>query len=258
MPVTVILARGAGERFGNRDSAPWYVARKMQALAPGRFEVQELDYPASIAVVNPEGSLTGVSLAESERIADAGLTRMTRATPNLVIPIGYSLGALVISRWLERKPADCIVPWAALIANPLRREGDSWDRPGAPGFGLAGQHGPWPPMRRHWEAVVHEDGITCCPRDSRLRTVADVVDPLSLALGGGWFQGLAEKTMRDEWQRVLSTWPPRPVDPVDFMLRGWRDAKLVDGYVRGTTHGADYWRHGILDRLAHAIAQEVQ
>jgi hypothetical protein len=220
MTITCIILRGAGDQVGNPNSPPWWIANRLDRE---RFEIQEVEYPASIGPVNSTGSQTGISLHETERRTMPMIDDMVRATPNLVLGIGYSLGAYMWSRWFARRPPDCIVPWATLIANPLRPDRISHDVIGAPGFGLAGQRERIPGVDIR-EIAHPEDGITCCPWDSRLRTVADIVDPLSFALGGGWFQGLAEKTMRGDWQKVLTSWRPgMPLpDPGEFALRYWR------------------------------------
>jgi hypothetical protein len=47
-------------------------------------------------------------------------------------------------------------------------------------------------------------------------------------------------------------------DPGEFALRYWRDAQLVDGYLRTGKHGASYWTSGLLQRAVDHINQNVR
>lgn len=258
MTVTVVMLRGNGERLNNKGSLLWQLAAKVEALAPeGAFEFIDAPYNATIGPSG--GGIDGQSLNRNAVGAFSIVDEIVRATPNNVLGLGYSQGAYTWSRYLERKPKDCIIPWIALVANPLRCEGDSWDRKGAPGFGLAGQHGAWPLLRRVWEVANPGDGITCCPGNSPLRTVAEVVDPLSFALGGGWTQGLIDKLLNRRFQFMDSPWAAF-FDPGRYALA----AHQVAGYLAlplpgiRPEHGGVYWTDGYLDRLAAEIAREVK
>lgn len=258
MTVTVVMLRGNGEKLNNRGSLLWQLAAKVEALSePDAFEWIDAPYNATIGPSG--GGIDGASLQRNTVEAFPIIDKIVRDTDNLVMGLGYSQGAYTWSRYLERKPKDCIIPWAAFVANPLRCEGVSWDKQGAPGFGLAGQHGAWPLMRKVWEVANPGDGITCCPGNSPLRTVADVVDPLSFALGGGWTQGLIDKLLSRQFQIFDSPWAA-------FFDRGRYTlaAHQVAGYLNlnlpgiRPEHGAVYRTDGYLDRLAAEIAREVR
>ncbi|MGW0247613.1 PE-PPE domain-containing protein [Nocardia goodfellowii] len=210
----------------------------------------DVDYPASIGPANPQGHYDGCSEEQSVALGVEALAAEIRATPHRVGILGYSLGAIVVTRFLEAKRRgeypDCEVEWAANIANPLRRERDSVDR-GAAGFGINGQHGPWPEDITTWEVAHHADGITCCPADSPLRTLADTMSAFSFAALGGWSSALAERIRGNRWQLDHRDWWQHPI-------RQWRlwsqAAALMDGYVRGGAHNAIYRTDGYCDRLA--------
>lgn len=255
--ITGVMLRGNGEKLNNRGSLLWQLAAKVDALAPGRFEWVDAPYNATIGPSG--GGIDGKSLRRNTIEAFPIIDKIVRDTPNLVLLLGYSQGAYTGSEWLTRKPKDCIAPWAGFLANPLRVEGDSWDHPDAPGFGLAGQHGAWPLMRKVWEVANPGDGITCCPGNSPLRTLADVVDPLSFAYGGGWSQGLIDKLLNRRFQFMHSPWAA-------FFDQGRyvHAAHQIAGYLAlplpgiRPEHGGVYFQDGYIDRLAAQIAQEVR
>ena len=251
------MLRGCGEKLGNRGSLLWQLAAKIDTLAPGRFEWIDAPYNA---VIGPAGGgIDGQSLERNTLSAYPIVDKIVRDTDNLVFGLGYSQGAYTWSRYLERKPQDCIIPWVALVANPLRREGDSWDQPGAPGYGLAGQHGAWPADLRHWEVANPGDGICCAPRNSPLRTVSDVVDPLSFAFGGGWSQGLIDKLLNRNFQFLHNPWAAL-FDPGRYPVAAHQVASYLNLKLPGIRpeHGGVYFEDKYVDRIAAQIAREVR
>jgi hypothetical protein len=254
MTVTVGMLRGCGEQLNNYGSLLWQLAAKVERLAPGRFEFVDVPYNAVISMVG--GGIDGQSLNRNAVDAYPIVDKIVRDTPNLVMLWGYSQGAYTGSRWLARKPDDCIVPWAMFVANPLRREGDSWDRPGAPGYGIAGQHDPWPDDLTHWEIANPGDGITCAPGNSPLRTLTDIVDPLTFALGGGWSRAMLDKLLDRRFQLMHNPlaalfapgrYSTAAVQMASYLsLRGFRPE-----------HGGVYFEDGYIDRIAETIAREV-
>lgn len=244
---TVITVRGTGERLASPHNM---LANVTRGLDQHRFAtIVDLAYPASIGMMNPERAFAGVSLARSVELGLMTLATEIRRTPLPVVLLGYSLGAIVVTRFLEAQARgmnpDCEVAFAACIANPLRQPGDSRDAPGAPGFGIAGS----PVLGRIWEVANPRDGITCCPADSPLRTAADGLSAYSFAVGGGWSQDLLDRVLRRRWQPVNLDWWRDP-------LGAWRAheqaAVLVRDYLAGE-HGPAYVRDGYTARLAARI-----
>lgn len=246
--ITVLTCRGTGEPLGSPDNM---LASVTGRLDPAKYEIgPDVGYPASIGPANPQGSALGCSEQQS---IDQGLTALVAAigdTPNKVGLLGYSLGAEVVTRFLEAKARgeypDCAVEWAATIANPLRREGDSID-PNPAGFGINGQHAAWPADIRTWEVANPDDGITSCPPDSPLRTLADTVSAFSFAQLGGWTADLITRMRENRWQPDTFGWWLHPV-------RTWqlwdRAADLMQGYLTGGQHNSVYRADGYCNRLA--------
>lgn len=246
--ITVLTCRGTGEHLGAPVNMLSFVTRRLDRT---KYLIgPDVDYPASIGPANPQHRFEGCSEEQSVALGVEALAAEIRATPNRVGILGYSLGAIVVTRFLEAKARggypDCEVEWVANIANPLRREGDSID-PGAVGFGINGQHGPWPDDIATLEVAHRADGITCCPADSPLRTLADTMSAFSFAALGGWGSELAERIRSNRWQLNHRDWRQSPI-------RHWQlwsqAAALMDGYVRGGAHNTKYRTDGHCDRLA--------
>ncbi|MFJ4652710.1 PE-PPE domain-containing protein [Nocardia sp. NPDC088792] len=246
--ITVLTCRGTGEQ---RNSPGNMLAAVTGRLDPAKYVIgPDVDYPASIGPANPQAVLGGCS--EEQSISDGihALVDAIRATPNRVGLLGYSLGAEVVTRFLEAKArgeyADCEIAWAANVANPLRREGDSID-PRPVGYGINGPHGPWPAGIPTWEAANPNDGITSCPADSPLRTLADTVSAFGFAQLGGWTLALADRLRAHRWQPARLGWWLSPVRTWELWAQA---AGLMDGYLRGGQHTLVYQRDGYCDRLA--------
>ncbi len=246
--ITVLTCRGTAEPAAGPNNLLTFVTRKLDTAS---YRIgPDVDYPASIGPVNPHGAVGGCSEQQSiERGVDE-LAAAIRRIPDKVGLLGYSLGAEVVTRFLEARAAgeydDCEIVWAANIANPLRREGDSIDRDPV-GFGINGQRGDWPEDVFTWEVASPGDGITSCPAQSPLRALADGVSAFSFAELGGWSMDLAERIGRNRWQPDQLDWWRHPV-------RQWstwtRAAELMRGYLVGGTHNVAYIEGGYCDRLA--------
>lgn len=252
MPINVITCRGTGEPLGGVDNMLTLVTAK---LDPMRFRfLADCQYPASIGVANQTFNPIGPSEDESVREGIAELASLIRGTPNTVGLLGYSLGAEVVSRFLEAQSAgqysDCELAFSACVANPLRREGDSID-PNPRGFGINGQMRAEPP-NPHFECANPNDAITSCPPDSPLRDIADAVSAFGLAQIGGWTQDLVDRMLEQRWQ---------PVDWGSLLhpIRTWQlyqtAADDVVGYLTGQHVQA--YEQGLTDRLADAINRGV-
>ncbi|MGW2664154.1 PE-PPE domain-containing protein [Nocardia tengchongensis] len=246
--ITVLTCRGTGEALGSPENMLTSVTGQ---LDPEIYEIgADVDYPASIGPANPQRNLAGCSEQQSIDRGVAALVQAIHATPDKVGILGYSLGAEVVTRFLEAKARgeypDCELAWAANVANPLRREGDSID-PEPVGFGISGQRGPWPDEFPIWEVANPADAITSCPRDSPLRTLADTVSAFGFADMGAWTSDLADRLRRNCWQTAqFGSWA--------HLLHIWelwsQAAELMEGYLTGGEHTAAYLTGGYCDRLA--------
>jgi hypothetical protein len=253
--IDVITVRGTGEVHGSATNMLSFVTRKLDRT---RFCYPiELEYPASIGAFNPQGNLVGLSEESSVRIGVMNLASLIRSTPNRVGLLGYSLGSLVVMRFLEAQArgeySDCEIAFVANIANPRRRQGNSIDGP-VPGFGIAGQHDRLPHVPL-WEVANPRDGICCCPADSPLRTLADQLSAYTFAVGGGWSADLADRLIRQRWQPVGIDWLRNPVGAWQSYVNA---AALMRGYLMDGQHGPVYIRDGYTDRLAALINRGVR
>ncbi|MCX4094284.1 PE-PPE domain-containing protein [Nocardia sp. alder85J] len=246
MTVDVITCRGTSEPLDGEHNMLTYVTGE---LDPARYALAgDLPYPAALGPIGPDGNPLGPSEDESVAAGVDALVRSIRSRVNPVGLLGYSLGAEVISRFLEARArgefADCVVAWSACVANPLRREGDSID-PNPYGWGIAGQMRA-DPAHPHFEVANALDTITSCPADSPLRTIADAMSAFSFAELGGWTEDLADRLRHDRWQPGDPQWWLHPA-------RTWRryDEAAADviGYLTGQ-HNTAYIVGGYCGHLA--------
>ena len=250
--ITLITVRGTGEAENGPDNLLVGVTRQ---LDPAKYTFGlDLPYPASLGSFNPEASLVGNSEFESVVVGVANLADAIRKAPNPVGLLAYSLGAEVVSTLLvmmqQGKLHGLEVAWAAMIADPLRAEGESIDGPDSVvGEGINGPHEPYPPNVQVFHVANKLDGITCCPLGSPLRRLADDASNFTFA-NLSWSRGLADRLLRQRWQHV---------DWVQWLhpFLTWRDyqaaADLMYGYLVGGQHDRAYRTGGYLDRLAVAL-----
>ncbi|MGV9676196.1 PE-PPE domain-containing protein [Nocardia sp. NPDC003482] len=249
--ITVLTCRGTGETLASRGNLLCAVTDR---LDPSTYTIgADIDYPASVGPVNPGLSLAGCSEQQSITAGVRAVAEEIRRTPTKVGLLGYSLGAQVVTRFLEAKArgayGDCELVWAATVANPLRRQGDSIE-PNPIGFGINGQHDEWPDDIFTWEVASPADGITSCPADSPLRDLAEVVSAFSFAELGGWSTDLAERMRRNRWRPDRIEWWR---DPVRAWDRWSRAAALMEGYLVGGAHTTAYVTNGYCARLAAVL-----
>lgn len=232
MTIDIITIRGAGE-LGNSPNN--MLANVVRRLDKQRFRyVADLDYPASVGPVNPERNPFGPSLSRSLNVGKRNLADAIRHSPNRVGILGYSLGAYVVSDFLEDMAAGaeytrgCELLFVGLVANPRRAPGGN-----LPGYGIAGAHFAWPSIRA-FDVAHAGDGIPCCPDKSPLRRVADF-------LIGGQRPPQVAPSWRD-WLR----------DPIGTHAQYDAAGRYIAGYLSGE-HTTWYIAGGHLDRLADAI-----
>jgi hypothetical protein len=247
MVYDIITVRGTGEPYRGPDNMLSFVTRK---LDPARHRMlDDCDYPASVGVANERGDIFGPSETDSVKAGITNLVALIRSTPNLVGLLGYSLGGVVVSRFLEAKAQglyeDCEIAWAGFVANPNRAPGESIDL-GSIGYGINGAHGPWPSLPT-FTAANPADGITSCPAHSPLRAMADTMSAFSFAALGGWSMNLVARLLEHQFQ------PVGEVDPVAAARLDYNAAALVRGYLFDGQHTRIYVQGGYCDRLAAAI-----
>lgn len=246
--ITVLTCRGTGEPLAGPGNMLGYLTR---LLDPARFVIApDIPYPASVGPANPAADPLGCSEEASVEDGLAALAAAIRATPNLVGLCGYSLGAEVVSRFLEAKArgeyADCEIAWAALVANPNRAPGEGIDADPI-GCGINGAHAAWPESVPVWTAANPLDGITSCPDGSPLRVLAHTMSAFSFAQLGGWTADLAQQLLDGEWAQG------------DYSLGQLaRAGQLMYGYLYGGQHTTAYIQRGYLQRLADRINQAPQ
>lgn len=248
-PVTIVMVRGAGEIPG---SAANMLADVVGRLPLDRLNVIELPYAASVGP-GPGGNVGGPSLNTSVQQVRSALSELCRLTQVDVI-IGYSLGALAVSMVLEDIAA--VAPYTdgmrlpsfvGFLANPARAR-----QVGLPGYGIHHEHGAWPLGPVYREVANADDGITCCPDPSPLRTLTDQVDAFSFAEMGGWSSDMVRRLVTGRWQ-------PSAIDlrdPFGTFRRYTVAAQLMQGYLDGTAHVQWYRDHGV-QTLAQAITEAV-
>jgi hypothetical protein len=252
MVYDLITVRGTGEPQDGADTMLTLVTSK---LDPARFHfLADCVYPASIGVANQTFNPTGPSEDQSVAAGIANIATLIRSTSNQVGLLGYSLGAEVVSKFLEAQAAgqysDCQLAFSACVANPLRRVGDSID-PNPQGYGINGMMQCEPP-NPHFECANPNDGITSCPADSPLRDIADAVSAFGLAAIGGWSQDLVNRLLERRWQPA--NWG-NILHPVKTWETYQTAADLVGGYLTGQ-HTTVY-SQGLTDRLADVINRVV-
>lgn len=234
--IDVFTVRGAGEPNNHPNNLLRNVTRRLDQ----RFaDIGDVGYPASVGPVNPERNPFGPSLSASLSEGKRNLAVRIKASPYRVGVLGYSLGAYVVSDFLEDMAAGaeytrgCEVLFVGLVANPRRAPGGK-----LPGYGIAGAHFDWPAIRT-FDVAHPGDGIPCCPDKSPLRRVADFL--------------------------IAKQRPPQPApswrdwlrDPIGTKAQYDAAGRYIAGYL-GVEHNARYVTGGYLDRLADAINSGVR
>nr|WP_296764098.1 PE-PPE domain-containing protein [Rhodococcus sp. (in: high G+C Gram-positive bacteria)] len=177
--------------------------KKLSDLLPkDKFDCWALDYPASYGVIPFPLSL---SFDKSVRVGVDALVARIRATSRLVILVGFSQGSSVISVLLEEIAAglhqDLEIAGVMLIANPMRAPGHSVD-PACEGWGVSGEHGPWPEGIPVWEIAHPNDMICCLSGGSIIRTFGDLSSSFSIVDPVAWAVNVGTKIS----QRSLQAW----------------------------------------------------
>lgn len=178
---SVYTVRGTGESRGVRTGMCGAVARQ---LDPNHFDLYEIGYPATIGGVGKQPGQPGYPLDMSVQMGVDELATKIRATKYPAGIISYSLGGIVVARFLEAvargellndngKPLQ--VDFVVNIANPSRAPGDSVVP--APGHGIHSAHGPWPAGTQVYELANPHDIICSADRFSPARKIAGALSP---------------------------------------------------------------------------------
>ncbi len=235
--ITILTCRGTGESVG---AASNMLAALTAKLPTDKYVAgQDIPYPASVGPANAQGDPAGPSADQSIAAGLPLLDAAVTAAPGQVGLCGYSLGALLVSRYLETYRGNKIA-WVAMVANPARATGESVD-PNPFGYGIEGAHAQWDVNIPVWSAANPLDGITSCPALSPLRQLAAGLNGLTFATLG-WTAELAARL-------IAGQWPSADYTPEQLEEAG----KMMIGYLFGGQHTTAYVQGGYLDRLASRI-----
>lgn len=212
-----IIVVGTGERTGD-ENLPTAFLRPL--LKPGDT-LRYVEYPASIGPANPTPGTWGAGLTRSRTAGLGALAHAVAVTPNVPVLLGYSLGAYVVSDYLEALAAGRYpgheVAGAIMLANPRAPRVNGRE-------GLARGHGRFPSgvpvieVRNYWDLICNT------PSDSPLMKVTGLVAVAT----GGLMEGFD-----------LAAWV------LQELLRASRlptmdDYRLVTGYANGPEHTTRY------------------
>ena len=200
--------------------------------------LKRVDYPGSIGPVNltPNPYDWTEGIKESRQIGEKRLAARIQATPNVPIIIGYSLGAYVLSDFLENKARgkypNLEIAQTITIGNPRRL---TW--------GIAGSHKPFPISHgirgKHFEIAAMNDVIANCPRGSVLRKLPYFVDAVT---------GLSRNSATQFMSLILT----------GTLANYWRltdrDIELCWKYLDQTGHNKDYFQPSYQTLLRQALS----
>ena len=129
--IDVITVRGTGNTPGPLNGMCGLVARKLNVT---KFSLSDCNYPATIGEIGRMPGQRAYPLDVSVDLGVADLAWQVRETKNRVGLISYSLGGIVVARFLEKVQRGELlnangtkldVAFAVNIANPARAKGDS-------------------------------------------------------------------------------------------------------------------------------------
>lgn len=195
-------------------------------LPKEHFDCYTLAYPRTYG---PFPHMLGVDYESSVREGVVRAIEWIRNSPNPVGLIGYSQGCAVITLVLEQLAAgqhpDLEIAFAALIANPYRADGHSLDWT-VSGYGISGQHGPWPVAEFPiFELANDKDPICCLSAGSPIRSFYDLTHTFSVTNPRKWAQSLFDAVKVQKRQRwwdlpMVGRWSRALDDVLNFAVRG--------------------------------------
>lgn len=242
-----ITLRGTGETHKAPQSMFGQITRRM-----GKIRAWfDLNYPASVGLVNSDYNPFGPSLQESirrgvEMLSEAveDLARLEPDTP-LVVG-GYSLGALAVNEWMRSAPSDQLdaVDRVVLLANPARPMGATEYAPACHWSGIASDLALESYPLDVFNVAHSEDAITNVSPKSPLRNIVPWLYALDIDVPGVWFNSISSQVKKGTLVRA----------PIHLLDKEWRAAASrttieLYRYAFGGTHTADYlksprWSNG--------------
>lgn len=239
--IDVFALPGTGWPNGGDGVTEDFLAR----LDHSRFNPVIVSYPAEFGAPGQR------TYKRSRDLGAEALLAAVRATDRLAVVAGYSQGA-VIAGDVAADVAMGLHPGvelvgAALIADGARPAGAGV--PGIPatgGYGIVGQRPVREAFPTYW-AAAPGDPITALPPGNPLRTVADMVDWMTIDSPEGvlrWGAAALDKAVRGQMQQWWN--------PVNW--RTWGGAlAYARGYLFDGRHGAAYITEGYNQQLADAV-----
>lgn len=225
---------GAGEH-PNRTQLGYLLLQKAGVLK-GNIVVHFINYPASIGPVNLTPN--PVDFQENARQSiGAGVRELQRAEQNIrpgdrCFLVGYSLGAWVVSNFLELTATNgYAIPElkaAITIGSPRRLATPT-------GGGIAGGHGSYPSNVKHIEVSNWDDIVSNTPPRSWLRNLPFIEEVLTT----GQYEGT-----RKSWVDVAMLFAG--------MRLTQRDKDLLRKYVDQTGHNKAYLENPAFARQIRA------
>lgn len=237
------------------------------------FTHAEIAYSASVSIVNLGADPFAPSGIDSVTEGVASLRKAVASIPagGQYVVLGYSLGAIVVTRWLAARGPDPRCLLVGGLANPARLDGNSHGAVsvgsgvcthtavGAPNPGDPGSGGTRLSGTRVIEIASPADVITSCPEDSIVRFLPGPLMSFSLARPDEELRQLIESSLPQAELLALSGgqgwW-----EALSQLPQAWN---LIEGYFQGR-HTADYaqplWRDAAgraisgIDLMAKAVS----
>lgn len=232
----IVHVCGAGEKQG-KECLSYQVFQKFWKKDDKHIF---LSYPGSIGPVNltPDPMDFQESATQSRHLGVKALDDLGASIPDgsAVIIIGYSLGAWVVSDWLEmqfRRGAVFHSTIKAITVGSPRRKTEFY------GGGIAGDHGQYPTSITHVEVSNYNDVVSNTPRTSALRMLPFVEEVLTTG---------QPSDVRNNWLKLVNLWFKG-----NYQLPSVRDADLLRRYANRTGHERDYFADWARNAAAHVL-----
>ncbi|AWY06199.1 lysin B [Gordonia phage Suzy] len=221
----ILIVGGAGEDPKKVNGS--FIKSYLDPFLKTTDKLVAIDYPASIGIANPTPNPTDVKegALESRRIGVRNLAEYIRKTPHVPYIVAYSLGAWVVSDFLEElaagKHPGLEIAGVILIASPRNGKDTGY------GYGIAGKHKPYPTSFPIVEVNNWNDGICSCPDGSALRVLPLLGELFTL-------------NFRDPAVRLAMVQFVGAAFAAVKKLPTVHDAMLLGKYAEGKAHGSDY------------------
>ncbi len=265
--ITVFTVRGATEALTDN-----MLSGVVGQLDKTRFTHVEIPYSASISVASLGYDPFAPSGIDSvtEGVRDLRTATAALAADATYVVLGYSLGGIVVTRWLAARGTDPRCLLVGCLANPSRLAGNSYGAVsvgsgvctqtaiGAPNRGDPGSGGTRVSGTRELEIANPADVITSCPEDSIVRYLPGPLLSFSFTQPDEELRQLIENSLPQAEQLALSGgmgwW-----DALSQLPQAWQ---LIEGFFDGrhtTDYGLPLWRDATgqaisgIDLMAKAV-----